>query len=140
MRDARLLPVVVALSVACLLACRSRPTREWRADDHDEEPGAAQPSTAVAQAPAQVDEALVESAWKVSCAECHGLSGRGDGPKAPMTHPPNLADPSYLASQSDEQIAAVIRGGRGKMPAFPGLTPNLVAGLVRRARALGGAK
>lgn len=128
------------------MACRGKPTREWRADDHDEDPSTAQPPGSMPPAGAPqgaqaaqagaTDEALVESAWRVSCAECHGMSGRGDGPKAPMTQPPNLTDPNYLASQTDEQIAAVIKGGRGKMPAFSALTPNLVNGLIRRARAL----
>ena len=117
------------------MACRGKPTREWRADDHDEEPGSAQPPAGASPAAAgATDDAILDSAWKVSCAECHGPSGRGDGPKSPMTQPPNLTDPSYLATRTDEQLVATIRAGKGKMPAFPALPPNLVVGLVRRVR------
>lgn len=139
MKGSRLLPLAVALALASA-ACRSKPTREWRADDHDEEPGSAQPAGqpgAGAQAAAgATDEAIVDTAWRTSCAACHGVSGRGDGPKAPMTQPPNLTDPAYLGTRTDEQLTATIVAGKGKMPAFSSLPPSIVAGLVRRVRSL----
>jgi len=142
MRGFRLLPLAVVLALASTTACRGKASREWRAEDHDEEPGTAQPAGGIAGAAAAgaTNDAIIESAWKTSCAVCHGMSGAGDGPQSPMTKPPNLTDPAYLGTRTDEQLAATIRAGKGKMPAFPSLPPAIVAGLVRQVRAFGGVK
>lgn len=76
-------------------------------------------------------------AWSRQCASCHGIEGRGDGPNGPMVKAPDLSRPDWQAATSDEQIAAVIREGRNKMPRFD-LPPPTIAGLVRRIRALRG--
>lgn len=138
----RLLPLAAVLVLAST-ACRSKPTREWRAEDHDEEPTQPSPGApAAAGAPAGAgganDDAIADAAWRTACSSCHGMTGRGDGPKAPMTQPPNLTDPAYLGTRTDEQLTATIVGGKGKMPAFAQLPPGVVAGLVRRVRALAG--
>jgi len=51
------------------------------------------------------------------CAECHGNSGRGDGPKASRTWPAP-ANLTIAVSHSPGDIAWKIETGRGEMPAF----------------------
>jgi cytochrome c oxidase cbb3-type subunit 3 len=142
---------VVACSLSIVAAalamggCRSRSgTREWRADDHDEEktPTQVAPPVGTGGAPGEKplpeDELrmLVESAWTSNCAVCHGRMGQGDGPQGPMVKAPNLTTKDFQDGRTDEQIAAVIKNGRNKMPAFPALPPTVVQGLVARIRAL----
>jgi mono/diheme cytochrome c family protein len=135
----------VVLGALAISGCRSRSgTREWRADDHDEEKAPTQvaPPTGTGGAPGEKprpeDElrVLVESAWTSNCAVCHGRVGLGDGPQGPMVKAPNLSAKDFQDGRTDEQIAAVIKNGRNKMPAFPALPPAVVQGLVARIRAL----
>jgi cytochrome c oxidase cbb3-type subunit 3 len=132
----RIVPFVLLVLVA---GCRRAPTREWRADDHDEEPGsgAQVPGVAPSAAASAGDDALADTMWRSTCAVCHGMLGRGDGPNGPMVKAPDLTEKSFLASRNDAQLAAVIRGGKGKMPAFPQLPPSVVNALVRRVRDVG---
>jgi cytochrome c oxidase cbb3-type subunit 3 len=55
-----------------------------------------------------------------------------------MNKATNLTEPALLDARTDEQLATVIRQGRGKMPAFASLPPAVVSGLVGRIRALRG--
>jgi cytochrome c oxidase cbb3-type subunit 3 len=54
-----------------------------------------------------------------------------------MVKAPDLSRPEWQAATSDEQIAAVIREGRNKMPRFE-LPPAVINVLVRRIRSLRG--
>jgi cytochrome c oxidase cbb3-type subunit 3 len=76
--------------------------------------------------------------WLAACASCHGREGRGDGPSPPPgARVPDLSIASTLASKSDEQLAAVIRDGRGMMPAFvKQIVPAGIDALVEHVRAL----
>lgn len=141
------LPVMLAVLLGVLAAsgCRGRSgTREWRPDDHDEEKTATQVAppggsgNGIAQPPPAEAElrVLVETAWTNNCATCHGRMGQGDGPQGPMVKAPNLTAKDLQDARTDEQIAAVIRNGRNKMPAFPALPQSVVQGLVARIRAL----
>ena len=80
---------------------------------------------------------VVLAAWKEQCARCHGRFGRGDGPEGRMNGAADLSRPDWQMSRSDQQIAAVIRAGRGKMPAFD-LPDSTVSGLVKLVRMMGG--
>jgi len=61
--------------------------------------------------------------FKMSCARCHGTDRMGvDGT-------PRL-DPVRLASTGDTSIRMIIQFGKGRMPAFGGLTPTQVDLLV----------
>jgi mono/diheme cytochrome c family protein len=128
--------------LAGLCACEERPSdlRPWRASDHDH---TSQPSSAQVEAePADggreslfgISEVVV-AAWRQNCVVCHGVIGRGDGPQGPMVRAPDLSRPDFHARLSDEQIAEVIRRGRGSMPAFP-LPEQTVTGLVKLVRLL----
>jgi mono/diheme cytochrome c family protein len=59
--------------------------------------------------------------FQASCAECHGPTGRGDGPRAgALSNRPVswTEDQSRLAALSAEDIAALVLAGKGEMPAF----------------------
>lgn len=114
------------------------PTREWQPSDHDQPDGPTrQVAAASGRAPAgAVDPSLVELSWQQRCMSCHGPTGRGDGPTGPMVAAPDLTREDFLSRVKDEEIAAVIRQGRGRMPPFD-LPPSVVEGLVKRIRGRG---
>jgi mono/diheme cytochrome c family protein len=93
--------------------------------------GAADPETAQRRA--------AQALWRVSCAGCHGPVGRGGGAELPPgAQVPNLADPAWQAKRSDEELAGVIREGRGMMPAFGDrIRPGGIDALVAHVRSLG---
>lgn len=65
--------------------------------------------------PARAAQAL----WKVACAGCHGLDGRGGGPSLPPgASVPNFTDAAWQSSRTDAAITDVIRDGRNLMPPF----------------------
>jgi mono/diheme cytochrome c family protein len=138
----RAFAVVVPLLIAA--ACSQQPAdvREWRPSDHDhtENPSPAQVDTSDggSQGVMGVDEVGL-AAWKANCTVCHGLLGRGDGPKGPSVRSRNLSDPVWQASVSDEQIAASIKNGKGKMPKAD-LPDSTVENLVRLVRLLNAAR
>ena len=76
-----------------------------------------------------------ERTFNTVCARCHGADGKGGvGPEG--TNPPrNFCDAAFQSSRSDEQLAQVIRGGKGAMPAFGNLFPDPdLRALVRKVR------
>ncbi|HEU4539046.1 MAG TPA: cytochrome c [Polyangiaceae bacterium] len=136
---------------ASVTGCQaSGDVREWKASDH-EQPEHAPPERqpqgrrqgSPAQVPAQASAnpdataTLVELAWKSNCFTCHGPEGKGNGPTGPLVKASDLTRPDWQAATSDEQIAAVIRAGKGKMPKFD-LPPDIVVGITKRIRALKG--
>lgn len=80
------------------------------------------------------DPMLVDVAWRQNCAPCHGPVGRGDGPQGPMVRAPDLTRADWQANITDEEMAATIRKGKNKMPAFD-LPDQVIRGLVQRIRA-----
>lgn len=56
-----------------------------------------------------------------SCSGCHGANGRGVM-RLGLTKPPrDLTQSEFHENVTDEQLRAVIRTGKGQMPAFGGL-------------------
>jgi len=57
--------------------------------------------------------------YQINCAVCHGESGKGDGPilAAKAIYPPPVVGAS-AESKSDGYLWAIIRNGRGAMPAY----------------------
>lgn len=137
----RRLTAVAALAVA--LGCQRDPEdlREWVPSDHDNSeqdtpPANQTPDTSDSPSQGQfgIDEVTIV-AWRRNCVSCHGQIGRGDGPQGAMVKARDLTDPEWQRSVTDDQIVAVIRQGKGSMPAFP-LPENTVEGLVRLIRLL----
>lgn len=134
-------PSLVCLA-ALAVACSQTPSdvREWRATDHDhtESPNPAQTdvSDGGQTGVMGIDEVAL-AAWRANCVQCHGLIGRGDGPKGPSVKARDLTDPAWQASVTDEQLVASIRGGKGQMPKFD-LPPATVQQLVKLVRLLDG--
>lgn len=133
---------IKALCVAAfaLVAC-DRPAsdlREWKPSDHDHttDPGAAQvevrPDAGSPLAAQGLDEVTIVS-WKENCAKCHGAFGAGDGPQGPMMHARDLTSGEWQAATTDEMIAATIKNGRGRMPAFQ-LPDSTISSLIRLIR------
>jgi len=131
--------IALAAGLALWAGCAedAGPIREWTPADHtnNERPTGQVVGTA---APGQEDATLVAVTWRQNCAVCHGGAGRGDGPQGRMLKVPNLARPDFQSGYSDAQIAAVIKNGRNKMPAFGHLPPEVVKGLVGYIRGFAG--
>jgi len=114
--------------------------RVWRASDHEQDPSAVQPTVGPTTDLSENSPALTSAApqdaqtiWSSLCAGCHGQIGQGDGPMGPTVAARNLADPSWQRTITDEQIAAVIVHGKGRMPAFS-LKVDAVKSLVQLIR------
>jgi mono/diheme cytochrome c family protein len=128
------------------VACDKAPAdlRPWRPSDHDH---TSEPGNNQVVADAGVDPELAKHglnevalvAWEQNCVRCHGRFGRGDGPQGPMVRAADLTNPRFQTTFTDEQIAAVIKSGRGLMPAFP-LPDSTVVTLVQLVRLLGQAR
>jgi cytochrome c oxidase cbb3-type subunit 3 len=122
------------LLLAPLAACSpSEDVRPWRASDHDTAKRSGQVSGSAA--PGQEGATLVSLTWRQQCAQCHGMTGRGDGPQGRMMRVPDIGRAEWQDKVDDETIARVIRKGRNKMPAFD-LPPAVVDGLVKHVRSL----
>jgi mono/diheme cytochrome c family protein len=65
--------------------------------------------------------ALGQQVWAAECAECHGETGRGDGPDAAEINRPvgDLTDQSEIVTLSDTTLFNIVAEGVGEnMPAF----------------------
>ena len=96
------------------------------------------------QNPLQATEANLNSAKPIFneyCANCHGDSGKGDGPDAMMydPSPSDLTDAKHMNSLSDGEIFYQITQGRKPMPSFRNkLTEDQRWQLVILVRSLAG--
>jgi quinoprotein glucose dehydrogenase len=68
-------------------------------------------------------EGMIGAVYRAHCSTCHGLDRRGSPPAFP-----SLVD--IAGHLSAMQITEVIRNGRGRMPAFPGIHPYVYAPLA----------
>lgn len=64
--------------------------------------------------------ATARAVYLDKCANCHGDTGKGDGPEAASyyPHPASLADASRMDGKSDGELFYQITNGRRPMPAF----------------------
>lgn len=111
---------------------------EWTAADHE---GEQKSGLASGKQGARGDSggvpALVEVTWRNQCATCHGGEGKGDGPQGPMFKATDLTREDWQSRVKDEDIAAAIVNGKGRMPKFE-LPGEVVQGLVGRVRSFRG--
>lgn len=145
-----LLVGAMALLASLLVDCeRLQPVeeiREWTPNDHhsrDDDRARPQGSTSAATAdPADSTDRnrqlaqLIEFAWRQQCSQCHGPTGKGDGPSGPMVETPDLTREQWQAAVSDSEIVSIIRSGRGKMPRFDLLPDVVLRGIVSRIRSM----
>jgi mono/diheme cytochrome c family protein len=136
------LPIFAAMAVSALLAACDRPPSatglsDWTAADHDQDQ-----ESMKAQLPKRGDAgagggaaSVVELTWRAQCAQCHGMTGHGDGPTGPMLKATNFGDPEWQKRVQDGEIASAIQNGKGKMPKFD-LSEPVVRGLVAKIRAV----
>jgi mono/diheme cytochrome c family protein len=126
------------VTVGLLGACDRPPSvelKEWSSADHDgEQKGGGKQG---ARGDAGGAPALVEIAWRNQCASCHGAQGKGDGPQGPMFKAADLSREDWQSKVKDEDIAAAIVNGKGRMPKFE-LPEEVVRGLVSRVRSFRG--
>lgn len=125
--------VALALPALLALGCGRPGLREWRPEDHD---SGVTSTSAPSAAPVNDDpHASARALFAAQCASCHGSGGRGDGPMAMIYRPADLTAASLQSSRNDQELAAAITSGRGRMPAFgQTLRPEAVTALVRLIR------
>jgi len=76
---------------------------------------------------AQTDAAKT---FSVNCTLCHGADGSGNTPTGKSLKAKDLAS-AEVQKRSDDELAAIITKGQGKMPAFgKKLSPELIKSLV----------
>jgi mono/diheme cytochrome c family protein len=111
---------------------------EWSPKDHNGEGKGKQGARTTSAANSngeQATSALGDLVWLNQCANCHGNSGRGDGPMGPSTGARDLRAAEFQARATPELIATTIRNGKGRMPKFD--VPNeVVDALVQKVRSL----
>lgn len=77
--------------------------------------------------------------FEQTCAACHGMTGRGDGPAAVALNPKpaDLGDPKFQVARTDVQLREVITSGKGVMAPFgKRLTKEQIEALVQYIRSL----
>jgi cytochrome c oxidase cbb3-type subunit 3 len=131
---------VVALSVAAgLAACDRAPSadglKEWTPSDHDGEKKAT--ANQAPKGDGGGPSGLVELTWRNQFQSCHGPEGRGDGPQGAMFKAADLGRDDWQSKVTDQEIAATIANGKGRMPKFE-LPDEVVKGLVARVRSFRG--
>jgi cytochrome c6 len=76
-----------------------------------------------------------EALYKSKCQVCHGADGKGSAAGQKMGAKA-FSDPE-IAKQSDEELVAVTKKGKGKMPSYDGkLTDDQIKSLVKYIRTL----
>jgi mono/diheme cytochrome c family protein len=145
----RSVSLFAAVAFAAILGCDRAPSAEglqnWTASDHDrtEENSRIKTGAQATAAPKngsspKNDQAqLIELTWRQNCAQCHGISGHGDGPNGALVKAPDLTNPDLQGKMSDADIANAIKNGRNLMPKFD-FSDAVTGGLVARVRAMKG--
>ena len=77
-----------------------------------------------------------EAMYKTKCAVCHGADGKGETGVGKANKIRDLGSADVQA-QSDDALAGIIGGGKGKMPAYSkSLKPEQIKDLVAYIRTL----
>ena len=74
-----------------------------------------------------------KSLYSAQCMLCHGAGGNGKGPGA-AAFTPKPADFTsgkfWQPPNTDQQIAEIVSKGKGKMQAFPDLSPDDIQSII----------
>lgn len=74
--------------------------------------------------------------FKAKCAACHGANGAGDTTMGKNLKLKDLGS-AEVQKQSDDELAATVTKGKGKMPSYDGkLTKEQISELVKHIRTL----
>jgi len=131
-----------ALALGAVVGCDRPPSgdmKQWTPADHDraeEEARKAQGAPAETAKP-DPQKVVIDMTWRTQCVQCHGPMGKGDGPQGPMVKAPDLTRDDWQGTVTDDQIAATIQNGKGRMPKFD-LPPDVLSGIVARVRSVRG--
>ena len=83
--------------------------------------------------PDEISEA--QKTYGLVCARCHGPTGAGNGLTPMATAPRNFRDAAFQKERTDDELARVIREGKGGMPPFQNVyTPEQIKALVQVIR------
>ena len=75
--------------------------------------------------------------YKAKCQMCHGQTGLADTPAGKALQAHSFSSPDYI-KLSDDSLIAIVKNGKGKMPAFSGkITDGEITSLVTYTRTLG---
>ena len=92
---------------------------------------------AVVSAPSTRADDTGEKLYASKCAACHGPDGKGQTAMGKSNKLRDLAS-SDVQKLSDEDLSAIIAGGKNKMPAYgKSLKPDQIKELVAYVRAFG---
>ena len=103
---------VLALA-ALVIVLAARENRTWNIPEEAKQmKNPLQPSPAALQAAREL--------YPENCAQCHGATGKGDGPEAHLHDPlpSDLSDRPHAAAVTDGELFYRISEGRKPMPAF----------------------
>jgi mono/diheme cytochrome c family protein len=134
---AGLLTLASALAAACDRAPSADGLKEWTPTDHDGEKKTAKQGPKLSSGDGGGAAGLADLTWRSQCQSCHGAEGRGDGPQGAMFKAADLGREEWQSKVKDEEIAATITTGKGRMPKFD-LPDEVVKGLVVRVRSFRG--
>jgi mono/diheme cytochrome c family protein len=76
-----------------------------------------------------------EATYKAKCASCHGSAGTPSPGMAKMMGIKSASDPS-VKSQSEAQMIAAVKNGKGKMKPVAGLSDQQIKDVVTYFRSL----
>jgi mono/diheme cytochrome c family protein len=131
--------VFTCVLLFALTACDKRgELREWQPSDHQPPPTVAPEGQASASEEGTSEARAAAALWGMRCASCHGPAGRGDGPgKPPGAAIADMTAADYPRRRTDPELHAIIKGGRGMMPAFGDQLSDLgIDALVKHVRSL----
>ena len=140
-------PLVLAFALISLTTaadCERPPSadslKEWTPADHDRAEEQSNQASGQQGPPVRGDagaNTLIEATWGAACSPCHGPAGRGDGPNGPMVNAPDLTRDDLQSKFTDDDLAAIIKNGKNRMPKFD-LSEPVVRGLIARIRSARG--
>jgi cytochrome c6 len=85
--------------------------------------------------PAFAQESAADT-YAAKCKMCHGADGTGNTPAGKIAKIVSFKDPSIVKA-SDDELIAVVKNGKNKMPAFAGkLSDDQINSLVAYIRTL----
>lgn len=89
--------------------------------------------------PPPVEKFNAKNTFETSCAPCHGVGGKGDGPAAAsLSHKPANLTSQEIQAKSNDKLAATIRNGTEKgMPPWKQFSDEEIKALVKYLRELG---